>query len=101
MCLAPVAWMPEKTRIGFTSPERSWCAGSGSADEAALAQASASPAAPRPAVARGEGHAPEDRANSVSTLVLVAVTTPIWSPESWREHPALQQPEWPDAVAAT
>jgi len=31
----------------------------------------------------------------------VAVSARTWSPESWREHPALQQPEWPDAAAAT
>ena len=30
----------------------------------------------------------------------MAVTSRTWSPESWRDHPALQQPEWPDAVAA-
>jgi 3-deoxy-7-phosphoheptulonate synthase len=30
----------------------------------------------------------------------VAVTSQTWSPESWRERVALQQPEWPDAVAA-
>ncbi len=30
----------------------------------------------------------------------MAVSASTWSPESWREHPALQQPEWPDAVAA-
>jgi 3-deoxy-7-phosphoheptulonate synthase len=29
------------------------------------------------------------------------VTTPkAWSPDSWRERAALQQPEWPDAAAA-
>jgi 3-deoxy-7-phosphoheptulonate synthase len=31
----------------------------------------------------------------------VAVTSDTWSPSSWRERPALQQPEWPDAAAAT
>jgi 3-deoxy-7-phosphoheptulonate synthase len=30
----------------------------------------------------------------------VAVTSDTWSPSSWRERPALQQPEWPDAAAA-
>ncbi len=30
----------------------------------------------------------------------MAVTSPTWSPESWRDHPALQQPEWPDPAAA-
>ena len=30
----------------------------------------------------------------------MAVTSPTWSPESWRERTALQQPEWPDAAAA-
>src|SRR3954451_1139355 len=30
----------------------------------------------------------------------MAVTSPTWSPGSWREHPALQQPEWPDPAAA-
>ena len=30
----------------------------------------------------------------------MAVTSRTWSPESWRDHPALQQPEWPDAAAA-
>jgi 3-deoxy-7-phosphoheptulonate synthase len=27
------------------------------------------------------------------------VDAPQWSPTSWRERPALQQPEWPDAAA--
>jgi 3-deoxy-7-phosphoheptulonate synthase len=31
----------------------------------------------------------------------VATTPATWSPESWRSHTALQQPEWPDAQAAT
>jgi 3-deoxy-7-phosphoheptulonate synthase len=31
----------------------------------------------------------------------MAVTSSTWSPESWREHRALQQPEWPDPAAAT
>jgi 3-deoxy-7-phosphoheptulonate synthase len=31
----------------------------------------------------------------------MAVTSPTWSPESWRDRTALQQPEWPDAAAAT
>jgi 3-deoxy-7-phosphoheptulonate synthase len=30
----------------------------------------------------------------------VAITEPTWAPSSWREHPALQQPEWPDTAAA-
>src|SRR6476469_1935800 len=30
----------------------------------------------------------------------MAVTSRTWSPESWREHSALQQPEWPDAAEA-
>src|SRR6476620_12099788 len=30
----------------------------------------------------------------------MAVTSRTWSPESWRERSALQQPEWPDAAAA-
>jgi 3-deoxy-7-phosphoheptulonate synthase len=30
----------------------------------------------------------------------MAVTSRTWSPESWRERRALQQPEWPDAAAA-
>src|SRR5437763_7668177 len=30
----------------------------------------------------------------------MAVTEHTWSPDSWRERTALQQPEWPDAVAA-
>src|SRR3954451_20883673 len=30
----------------------------------------------------------------------MAVTSRTWSPGSWREHPALQQPEWPDGVLA-
>jgi 3-deoxy-7-phosphoheptulonate synthase len=28
----------------------------------------------------------------------MAVTSSAWTPSSWREHPALQQPEWPDAT---
>jgi 3-deoxy-7-phosphoheptulonate synthase len=30
----------------------------------------------------------------------MAVTEHTWSPDSWRERTALQQPEWPDAAAA-
>jgi 3-deoxy-7-phosphoheptulonate synthase len=30
----------------------------------------------------------------------MAVTSSTWSPSSWRAHPALQQPEWPDAERA-
>jgi len=30
----------------------------------------------------------------------MTVTPQTWSPESWRERVALQQPEWPDATAA-
>jgi 3-deoxy-7-phosphoheptulonate synthase len=30
----------------------------------------------------------------------MAVTSSTWSPASWRERPALQQPEWPDAARA-
>jgi 3-deoxy-7-phosphoheptulonate synthase len=30
----------------------------------------------------------------------MAVTEQTWSPDSWRERVALQQPEWPDAAAA-
>src|SRR5277367_4781830 len=30
----------------------------------------------------------------------MAVTPSTWSPDSWREHRALQQPEWPDAAVA-
>jgi 3-deoxy-7-phosphoheptulonate synthase len=36
----------------------------------------------------------------VTTLIAVAITPSTWTPSSWREHPALQQPEWPDAAAA-
>jgi len=31
----------------------------------------------------------------------MAVTSRTWSPDSWRERTALQQPEWPDAAAAS
>src|SRR5262245_23822497 len=30
----------------------------------------------------------------------MAVTEHTWSPDSWRERAALQQPEWPDPAAA-
>src|SRR5437879_4251127 len=30
----------------------------------------------------------------------MVTTSQTWSPESWREHTALQQPEWPDAATA-
>ena len=30
----------------------------------------------------------------------MATTQPTWSPASWREHPALHQPDWPDPAAA-
>ncbi len=30
----------------------------------------------------------------------MAVTSQTWSPDSWRERTALQQPEWPDAAVA-
>src|SRR6185503_11250650 len=119
-----------------------------------LTQGSASPAAPRPTDAGGEGHGRRIEEIPASTLiscgrcchtencvalprcaargrvlgcpdsgtigapcVLAAhspiapgstghsvttppVTSPTWSPESWRERPALQQPEWPDADLA-
>ena len=29
----------------------------------------------------------------------MATTQPTWSPASWREHPALHQPDWPDPAA--
>src|SRR3954469_24822110 len=29
----------------------------------------------------------------------MAVTDPTWTPSSWHEFPALQQPDWPDPVA--
>src|SRR5436305_6766525 len=99
MCFSPVAWMPEKTRIEFTSSESCvhWV---GSADEAALAQASASPAGPRPANAEGGGHGQRIDEKTVTTLIAVTVTSSAWSPSSWREREALQQPDWPDAAAA-
>jgi 3-deoxy-7-phosphoheptulonate synthase len=28
----------------------------------------------------------------------MATTSPTWAPDSWRDRPALQQPEWPDAA---
>ena len=31
----------------------------------------------------------------------MATTSRTWAPDSWRERPALQQPEWPDATAAS
>jgi 3-deoxy-7-phosphoheptulonate synthase len=31
----------------------------------------------------------------------MAVTSATWSPESWRQRTALQQPDWPDPAAAT
>ena len=31
----------------------------------------------------------------------MAVTSRTWSPDSWRERTALQQPEWPNAAAAS
>src|SRR5581483_6317187 len=81
---------------------KSWIrAGSGSADEAAsLAQGSASPAAPRPPSAGGEGHESQDRANGANYNPTMTVTPSTWSPSSWRERRALQQPEWPDRAAA-
>src|SRR6476646_730095 len=30
----------------------------------------------------------------------MATTQPTWSPASWRERPALHQPDWPDPAAA-
>ncbi|MDX6427101.1 MAG: 3-deoxy-7-phosphoheptulonate synthase, partial [Gaiellaceae bacterium] len=30
----------------------------------------------------------------------MTVTSSTWSPSSWRDFTALQQPEWPDAAAA-
>src|SRR4051812_510606 len=35
------------------------------------------------------------------TIPGMAVTSPTWSPDSWRERRAPQQPEWPDPAAAT
>src|SRR5947207_2213206 len=40
------------------------------------------------------------RETAVSTLIAVTTASSTWSPTSWRELPALQQPEWPDAAAA-
>src|SRR5436305_954179 len=37
----------------------------------------------------------------VTTLIAVAIASSTWSPSSWRELSALQQPEWPDAAAAS
>ena len=34
-----------------------------------------------------------------TTLVAMAVTDSTWTPSSWHEFPALQQPEWPDPAA--
>src|SRR5437868_6459134 len=56
MCLSPVAWMPEKTRIEFTSSESWEYAGCDQRTRRPSARASASPAGPRPATAGGEGH---------------------------------------------
>ena len=30
----------------------------------------------------------------------MAVTSSAWTPSSWRDFEALQQPEWPDAARA-
>src|SRR3954468_9371409 len=55
MCLAPVAWIPEKTRMEVTSV---WSQGAGrSAGRGGLEQDSATPAGPRPASAGSEIHA--------------------------------------------
>src|SRR5207248_8810185 len=37
---------------------------------------------------------------TATTLIAVTVTSSTWTPSSWRERQALQQPEWPDAAAA-
>ncbi len=34
----------------------------------------------------------------MTTLTSMTVTSSAWTPSSWRERPALQQPEWPDAA---
>ena len=34
-----------------------------------------------------------------TTLVAMAVTDSTWTPSSWHEFPALQQPDWPDQAA--
>ena len=35
----------------------------------------------------------------VSALPIVQPSPTPWSPDSWRQHPALQQPRYPDAKA--
>src|SRR5690242_8427363 len=100
MCLAPVAWMPEKTRIEVTS-RRSWSAGSDQRTRRSNAGLRLARGATTNGCMRRRSR-PQDRANSgLYTDFHMAVTSRTWSPESWREHPALQQPEWPDADAAT
>src|SRR3954447_12653147 len=54
MCLAPVAWMPEKTRMEVTSV---WSQGRSISGRGGLEQDSATPAGPRPASAGSEIHA--------------------------------------------
>src|SRR5512146_670572 len=92
MCLAPVGWMPEKTRMSGHLVVVGSHAESGQRTRRPLAQGSASPAAPRPTQHGGGSH--------TGTIVEMAVTSATWRPDSWRERRALQQPAWPDPAAA-
>src|SRR5215218_1515611 len=101
MCLAPVAWMPEKTRMEVTSVwsqeqvdqrTRRPRAGLRHARRATTSMCGQRSAFP-------ENRAKGDKSR-LSTLGTMAVTSSTWSPGSWRELAALQQPEWPDAVIA-
>src|SRR3954470_18564217 len=102
MCFSPVAWMPEKTRIEFTSSEFVGVRRVRSADEAAVSSPGLRLArrARTSECGRRRSRAQDRRQTPVSTLIRVTTTSSTWSPSSWRERSALQQPEWPDAAAA-
>src|SRR5258708_6014968 len=92
MCLAPVGWMPEKTRMSGHLVVVVVAPSGGQRTRQPLAQGSASPAAPEPTEHGGGSH--------TGTIEEMAVTSATWRPDSWRERRALQQPAWPAGDAA-
>src|SRR3954468_6151376 len=100
MCLAPVAWMPEKTRIEVTSV---WS--QEQVDQRARRPRAGLRHARRATTSMCGQRSPcaENRPRGGKSRLYtgeMAVTSRTWSPDFWRERPALQQPEWPDAAAA-
>ena len=45
------------------------------------------------------GHSPLAVSAAPRPATLLLVSRPTWTPSSWRDRPAAQQPDWPDAAA--